>query len=249
MHPGRPCMVETRSGASPERSFTYMQINQASTILGHLLVKLGIQRGDVVMIYSHQGVDLVVAVMGILKAGATFSVLDPAYPPDPQKVYLEVAGSKALVVIAKTTQEEDEISEKVRAFISAKLELRIEVPGLALRGDGFLIGGDVAGRDVLASVEHLKASSPEIVVRPDSTSTLSFTSGSEGKPKGVRGRYFSLAYYFDWMAKTFKLSENDRFTMLSGIVHDIQFNEIYLPLCFLVLSCSCLIGMIFRMKG
>lgn len=122
------------------------------------------------------------------------------------------------------------------------------MPGIALRRDGFLIGGDVAGRDVLASVEHLKASSPGTFAGPDSTPTLSFTSGSEGKPKGVR-RYFSLAYYFDWTAKTFKLSENDRFTMLSGIAHDIQFNEIYLPLCFLVLNCSCLIGMIFRMKG
>lgn len=120
MHPGKPCVVETRSGVSPERSFTYMQINQASNILGHLLVKIGTQRGDVVMIYSHQGVDLVVAVMGILKAGATFSVLDPAYPPDPQNVYLEVAESKVLVVIAKARQEEDEISEKVRASIQSK---------------------------------------------------------------------------------------------------------------------------------
>jgi L-aminoadipate-semialdehyde dehydrogenase len=235
-HPERPCVVETRAGGTPERSFTYKQINEASNILGHLLVKSGIQRGDVVMIYSHRGVDLVVAVMGILKAGATFSVLDPAYPPDRQNIYLEVDKPSALVIIAKATQEAGEISETVRAFISANLKLRIEVPGLALRGDGSLIGGDVAGRDVLASVEHLGASSPGVVVGPDSTPTLSFTSGSEGKPKGVRGRHFSLAYYFDWMAKTFKLSENDRFTMLSGIAHDTQFNETCLPHCSSVLS-------------
>jgi L-2-aminoadipate reductase len=229
-HPERPCVVETRAGGTPERSFTYKQINEASNILGHLLVKSGIQRGDVVMIYSHRGVDLVVAVMGILKAGATFSVLDPAYPPDRQNIYLEVAKPSALVVIAKATQEAGEISETVRAFISANLKLRVEVPSLALRGDGSLIGGDVAGRDVLASVEHLGASSPGVVVGPDSTPTLSFTSGSEGKPKGVRGRHFSLAYYFDWMAKTFKLSENDRFTMLSGIAHDPIQRDVFTPL-------------------
>lgn len=239
-HPERPCVVETRAGG--EGSFTYKQINEASNILGHLLVKSGIQRGDVVMIYSHRGVDLVVAVMGILKAGATFSVLDPAYPPDRQNIYLEVAKPSALVVIAKATQEAGEISGTVRAFISANLKLRIEVPGLALRGDGSLIGGDVAGRDVLASVEHLGASSPGVVVGPDSTPTLSFTSGSEGKPKGVRGRHFSLAYYFDWMARTFKLSENDRFTMLSGIAHDPIQRD-------LVLSFSCHQEMISRMKG
>jgi L-2-aminoadipate reductase len=165
-HPERPCVVETRAGGTPERSFTYKQIHEASNILGHLLIKSGIQRDDVVMIYSHRGVDLVVAVMGILKAGATFSVLDPAYPPDRQNIYLEVAKPSALVVIAKATQEAGEISETVRAFISANLKLRIEVLGLALRGDGSLIGGDVAGRDVLASVEHLGASSPGVAVGP-----------------------------------------------------------------------------------
>jgi len=84
-------VVETRASGTPERSFTYKQINEASNIFGHLLVKSGIQMGDVVMIYSHRSVDLVVAVMGILKAGATLSVLDPAYPSDRQNIYLEVA--------------------------------------------------------------------------------------------------------------------------------------------------------------
>ena len=144
-----------------------------------------------------------------------------------------------MVVIAKATQEAGEILETAQGFSSANLKLRIEVPGLALRSDGSLIGDDVAGHDVLASAEHLGTSSPGVAVGPDSTPTLSFTSGSEGKPRGVRGRHFSLACYFDWMAKTFKLSENDLFTMLSGIVHDFlhtQFNETCLPSCSLSLS-------------
>jgi L-2-aminoadipate reductase len=70
------------------------------------------------MIYSHRGVDLVVAVMGILKADATFSVLDPAYPPNRQNVHLEVAKPKGLVVIAKATHEAGEVSEKMRVYLS-----------------------------------------------------------------------------------------------------------------------------------
>lgn len=229
-HPERRCVVETRSGVIPERVFTYRQIHEASNVLAHHLVDSGIQRGEVVMVYSHRGVDLVVAVMGTLKAGATFSVLDPAYPPDRQNVYLEVAKPRALVVIQKATQDAGEISEKVRAYISDNLDLRTEVPALALHDDGTLAGGKVAGRDVLRNVTHLKTASPGVVVGPDSTPTLSFTSGSEGKPKGVRGRHFSLAYYFDWMAKTFKLSKDDRFTMLSGIAHDPIQRDMFTPL-------------------
>jgi L-aminoadipate-semialdehyde dehydrogenase len=73
----RPCVVETASSSSPQREFAYKQIYRASAILATHFVERGIQRGDVVMIFAHRGVDLVVAILAVLAAGATFSVLDP----------------------------------------------------------------------------------------------------------------------------------------------------------------------------
>lgn len=230
-HPDRICVVETKSEDGPERSFTYQQIHESSNILAHHLVQSGLQKGDVVMIYSYRGVDLVVAVMGTLKAGGTFSVLDPAYPPDRQNIYLDVSRPRALVIIEKATQDAGELSEKVRGFIKENLNLRTEVPALRLRDDGFLHGGSLdGGKDIFEASRDLKAKSPGVVVGPDSTPTLSFTSGSEGKPKGVRGRHYSLAFYFDWMAKTFNLSDKDKFTMLSGIAHDPIQRDMFTPL-------------------
>ena len=54
--------------------------------------------------------------------------------------------------------------------------------------------------------------------------------GSEGIPKGCKGRHYSLTYYQSWMAERFNLSENDRFTMLSGIAHDPIQRDIFTPL-------------------
>lgn len=178
------------------------------------------------MVYAHRGVDLVVAVMGVLKAGATFSVIDPAYPPPRQNIYLEVAKPRALVVIEKAGK----LNDLVREYISNELAILTEIPALAIQDDGTLIGGQVDGKDVLSDQVALKAQGTGVVVGPDSTPTLSFTSGSEGIPKGVRGRHFSLTYYFPWMASTFGLSENDRFTMLSGIAHDPIQRDIFTPL-------------------
>lgn len=48
--------------------------------------------------------------------------------------------------------------------------------------------------------------------------------------RGVLGRHFSLAYYFPWMKERFGLSENDKFTMLSGIAHDPIQRDIFTPL-------------------
>lgn len=47
--------------------------------------------------------------------------------------------------------------------------------------------------------------------------------------KHVR-RHFSLTHYFPWMAETFNLSENDSFTMLSGIAHDPIQRDVFTPL-------------------
>lgn len=80
--PSRTCIVESLipANAAPGskndvRTFTYKQIDEASNVLAHHLVKSGIEREEVVTVYSTRGVDLVVAVMGVLKAGATFSVI------------------------------------------------------------------------------------------------------------------------------------------------------------------------------
>ncbi len=228
--PDRVCIVETGSTSSQHRSFSYGQINAATNVLAHHLIQLGVQRGEVVMIYAYRGVDLVVAIMGVLKAGATFCVIDPAYPPERQIVYLDVARPRALVVLDEAARIAGNLSEQVRAYIAENLHLRTHVPALRIDANGRLWGGSVDGQDVLATATALQGQDPNVVVGPDSNPTLSFTSGSEGRPKGVLGRHFSLTYYFPWMAQRFGLSENDRFTMLSGIAHDPIQRDIFTPL-------------------
>ena len=229
-HPDRLCVVETKSESTPRREFSYQKIFEASNILAHYIVGHGIERGDVVMVYAYRGVDLVVAVMGVLKAGATFSVIDPLYPPERQKIYLEVAQPKALVNIYKATIEAGQLSQTVRSYIDESLKLKAEVPALRLADDGSLHGGEIQGKDVFEAVRADASRNPNVLVGPDSNPTLSFTSGSEGRPKGVLGRHFSLAYYFPWMKERFELSENDKFTMLSGIAHDPIQRDIFTPL-------------------
>jgi L-aminoadipate-semialdehyde dehydrogenase len=58
-----------------ERVFTYRQIDEASNVVAHTLLKNGLERGEVVMVYAARSVEMVVCVMGILKAGGVFSVV------------------------------------------------------------------------------------------------------------------------------------------------------------------------------
>ncbi|BGP34854.1 large subunit of alpha-aminoadipate reductase [Rhodotorula toruloides] len=233
--PDRVCIVESIAsdevgGKNGERRFTYRQIDEASNVLAHHLVQSGVQREEVVTVYSTRGVDLVVAVMGVLKAGATFSVIDPAYPPARQTIYLQVAQPRALVILAAAGK----LLPPVRQYVSEKLSIRVEVPALQLTSSGLVLGSVASPsekeKDVFAAVQARASEPLGIPLGPDSVGTLSFTSGSTGIPKGVRGRHFSLTHFFPWMRERFGLSEESRFTMLSGIAHDPIQRDIFTPL-------------------
>ncbi|PHH85060.1 hypothetical protein CDD83_973 [Cordyceps sp. RAO-2017] len=230
--PDRQCVIETRSSRRAERIFTYRQIHETSNQLAHHFLSHGCEVGDVVMIYAYRGVELVVAYMGALKAGATVSVIDPQYPPERQRILLDVARPRFLVCIEKANEDYGKPSDLVMDFVANGLKIKAIVPALELSDAGDLRGGLVDGKDCLDASARSRSDPVNVVVGPDSIPTLSFTSGSEGRPKGVQGRHFSLTHYFPWMSERFGLSEEDRFTMLSGIAHDPIQRDIFTPLFF-----------------
>ncbi|KAF2235580.1 L-aminoadipate-semialdehyde dehydrogenase large subunit [Viridothelium virens] len=229
-HPDAPCVVETKGPRTAQRIFTYQQINESSNQLAHYFLANACEVGDVVMIYAYRGVELVIAYMGALKAGATVSVLDPLYPAERQKVLLEVASPKFLIHIHRATEAAGPLSETVANYIANQLMIKAEVPALRLETDGTLFGGDIDGHDCLQAHLQSRQKIPGVLIGPDSNPTLSFTSGSEGRPKGVLGRHFSLTHYFPWMAQRFGLSKRDRITMLSGLAHDPIQRDIFTAL-------------------
>ncbi|KAH6996128.1 aminoadipate reductase [Ilyonectria sp. MPI-CAGE-AT-0026] len=146
-----------------------------------------------------QCVDLVVAYMGALKAGATVSVLDPQYPAERQKVLLGVSQPQFLIRIQRAIDEFGHLPSLVSDYVNNNLDVKATVPALRLSSNGQLTGGTVKGQDCLAAQAPLKEHNPDVSIGPDSIPTLSYTSGTQGTPKGVQGRHYSLTYYTPWM--------------------------------------------------
>jgi len=83
------------------KQYSYKYVDETSNRIANYLIRDGIKKGDVVAIFAHRSTAIVLAIMGVLKAGATFTVIDPAYPSERQIIYLEVSEPKGFITLQK----------------------------------------------------------------------------------------------------------------------------------------------------
>jgi amino acid adenylation domain-containing protein len=204
----QPALVDTQG------TWTYRELNECSNQLAHHLLAAGVQRGDTVAIYPHRSAPMVWAMLGILKAGAAFVILDPAYPEHRLLDYLQLV--------------------KPRGWLHVPAAGALP-PAL----DNYLAQNSLLCRLELHSdsVAGYSTSAPAIAVRPGDLAYVAFTSGSSGQPKGVMGTHDSLAHYPFWLQETFSIGAADRFSMLSALSHDPLLRDIFTPLLLGAVLC------------
>lgn len=194
--------------------WTYGELDRRSNQLAHSLRAKGVGRENVVAIYGDRSAALVWALMGVLKAGAAFFIVDPSHPLPRVKEYLEAVRPMALIALPHGDLKPEEV-EAVFSGISE--DCRIHLPPQAAAGTCGLFQEDWQ--------KDLK--SP---VAADDLVCVIFTSGSTGKPKGVLGRHGPLTHFLPWVSQTFEISDRDRFSALAGVSSNILQREIFTAL-------------------
>jgi len=83
-----------------EAALTYRELEDRASRLAHRLLRLGVRPGDRVGICVERSVSMLCSILGVLKAGAAYVPLDPAYPQARLEAMLEDSGAAALVASA-----------------------------------------------------------------------------------------------------------------------------------------------------
>ncbi len=204
--PERPAVSD------PAGSWSYGELEAQSNRLAHRLLADGLGRQEVVAIYAHRSATLVWAVLGALKAGAAFVVLDPSYPPARTIEILRLARPRCWLAM----QAAGAVPEPLARFVAGLPGCRaLELPPWHAFGNAF------AGLP-----EH----APGVPVGPDDLACIAFTSGSTGAPKGILGRHGPLSHFLPWQSERFGLTGADRFSLLSGLAHDPLQRDLFTPL-------------------
>jgi amino acid adenylation domain-containing protein len=196
-----------------EEAWSYREIEVCSNQLANYMVAQGINPKDVVAIYAQRSSELVVALLGILKAGAAFVVLDPTYPPARLTSYLRISESRGWIQMEAAGQLPEELAT---CLDTLNLSCRLNLP----RGKQALF-------DFLSQQPGM---APGVIVGANDHAYIAFTSGSTGEPKGVLSRNGPITHFLLWQKEVFDLRETDRFCLLSGLAYNHLHRDIFTAL-------------------
>src|SRR5205823_5663951 len=177
-----------------EERLTYGRLDAAANRLAHALQESGVARGDRVMIILENGVEAVVSIFGVLKAGAVFMMVHPGFKHDKLAFLLQDAEPTALITDTLRLREVGDLSiagPSVRCLVMADDHRADVQKAEGRRQKAETVGGSVrtlAWSDLGAYPDY----APRCPCIDVDLGTLIYTSGSTGKPKGVMCSHYGM---------------------------------------------------------
>ena len=186
---------------------TYGQLDAATNKLARLLRQnMGIQQGMLVGLYVNRSLDMVVAMIGIMKAGAGFIPIDPAYPRE--RIHFMLDNTKTPLIITERDLGTGLDTADRQLFLIEEMTQRCQ---------GFSGGA-------------ISEIYPDFAVLDEQVAYVIFTSGTTGQPKGVLVPQRAVSAFLNGMIERPGLHFTDRLLTNASISFDMSTYEIFLPL-------------------
>jgi amino acid adenylation domain-containing protein len=184
-------------------SLTYKELNaRADDLAKHLLAK-HLVSDQPVGICMERSLEMLVALLGILKSGAPYLPLDPNYPIDRLQYMLDNAAPRIVL-----TQE----------------DLRSRIPDSTAQ----VIAVGTQSSELLGQ-HHSCRGADKVTQTPQSSTYVIYTSGSTGRPKGTMMPHSAMVNLIEWHRDYVRAPE--RVLQFAALSFDVAFQEIFTTLC------------------
>jgi amino acid adenylation domain-containing protein len=180
---------------------TYAELDRLSDRLARFLASQGMGPEMPVGVCLERSPELVIALLAVLKAGAVYLPLDPAYPPDRLAYMLEDSGAPLVLTRERWLPALRD---------GAARAVALDAPAGPLESD--------PGRAEIPRAE------------PENLAYLIYTSGSTGRPKGVGVAHAEVAAHVQILARLMGLGAGERLLQFSSPSFDMAMEEILSPL-------------------
>lgn len=205
-------------GGLAEKSWTFAEINERANQLAHHLQGLGVGPETLVGLCSERSLELVVGLLGILKAGAAYLPLDPTYPVDRLLYMIQDASIPVLLTQAHLLDHFMIKSEESESIST-------------LNADEYIRSTRIICLDTeWPSVDQEPKDNPTSSVAPENLAYVIYTSGSTGRPKGAMIHHRGLVNYLTWCQSAYPLDEGDGSPVHSSISFDLTVTSLLAPL-------------------
>ncbi len=197
---------------------TYRELSELSNRLRDRLWQLGVRHGDCVGFRLHKSIDSVVALFGIMKAGAAYVPVDAESPAARGAYIMNDCAVKAVVTEAALVPD---LTRELGALGASPHMLAIDPASPELPIGRLLDTLDVA------------SPAPAVVspgVQPDDIAYILYTSGSTGLPKGVVLTHRNAASFIDWCSDLFEPESTDTFSSHAPFHFDLSILDIYVAM-------------------
>ncbi|WP_292720263.1 non-ribosomal peptide synthetase [Nostoc sp. JL34] len=183
-----------------QRALTYLELDRQSAGLANRLREMGVIPGTIVGIFTERSISQVVAILAVLKAGAAYLPLDPAYPQ--QRLTFVIEDAEPIVILT----EEKLRDRLINLFESEKQRLPIL----------YVEEGEIPQE--IPQSPLLPANSLVYVI---------YTSGSTGQPKGVAMGHGAVINLIQWQISQAGECQTPRTLQFASLNFDVSFQEIF----------------------
>jgi amino acid adenylation domain-containing protein len=186
---------------SKDRQFTYAELNARANQLARFLKRFGVGPDCLVGLCVERSPEMIVGILGILKAGAGYVPLDPTYPHDRLSFMMHDAN---IFVLLTQSHLLDSLPQH-------------SGPRLSLDSDW----------DIIA--KERSENSPSRATS-ENLAYVIYTSGSTGQPKGVMIPHRGLVNYLSWCTEAYEVAKGCGAPVHSSISFDLTITSLFSPL-------------------